>query len=126
MIGTKLNENVPFVGKTVKEAASFFPDVHFMPVAVQRKGTQTTQIPRGDTRFEIGDTVFFITLKEGVEELYKLTGKTKASIKNVMILGGGRIGYNTARQLCDKKFNVTLVEKNKKRHLRLPTYYQML
>ena len=115
LIGTKLNENVPFVGKTVKEAASFFPDVHFMPVAVQRKGTQTTQIPRGDTRFEIGDTVFFITLKEGVEELYKLTGKTKASIKNVMILGGGRIGYNTARQLCDKKFNVTLVEKNKKK-----------
>ena len=114
LIGTKLNENVPFVGKTVKEAA-FFPDVHFMPVAVQRKGTQTTQIPRGDTRFEIGDTVFFITLKEGVEELYKLTGKTKASIKNVMILGGGRIGYNTARQLCDKKFNVTLVEKNKKK-----------
>ena len=43
-----------------------------------------------------------------------------------MILGGGRIGYNTARQLCDKKFNVTLVEKNKKRHLRLPTCYQML
>jgi len=35
-----------------------------------------------------GDTVFFITLKEGVEELYKLTGKKKtASIKNVMILG---------------------------------------
>ena len=32
-----------------------------------------------------------------------------------MILGGGRIGYNTARQLCDKKFNVTLVEKNKKK-----------
>ena len=54
-------------------------------------------------------------MKEGVEELYKLTGKTKASIKNGRMLGGGRIGYNTARQLCDKKFNVTLVEKNKKK-----------
>ena len=31
-----------------------------------------------------------------------------------MILGGGKIGYNTARELCQKKFNVTLVEKNKK------------
>ena len=30
-----------------------------------------------------------------------------------MILGGGRIGYNTARELCEKKFNVTLVEKDK-------------
>jgi trk system potassium uptake protein TrkA len=32
-----------------------------------------------------------------------------------MILGGGRIGYNTARELCEKKFNVTLIEKNKKK-----------
>ena len=115
LIGTRLEEEVPFVGKNVKEAASIFPDVHFMPVAIQRKGTQLTLIPRGDTCFEVGDTVFFITLKEGVEELYKLTGKTKASIKNVMILGGGRIGYNTARQLCHKKFNVTVLEKNKKK-----------
>ncbi|MFZ8961303.1 MAG: Trk system potassium transporter TrkA [Flavobacteriaceae bacterium] len=115
LIGTRLEGDVPFVGKNVKEAASIFPDVHFMPIAIQRKGTQNTLIPRGDTCFEVDDTVFFITLKEGVEELYKLTGKTKASIKNVMILGGGRIGYNTARDLCDKKFNVTLIEKNKKK-----------
>ena len=109
-----MGEDVPFVGKSVKEAASIFPDVHFMPIAIQRKGTQFTMIPRGDTCFEAGDNVFFITLKEGVEEIYKLTGKRKASIKNIMILGGGKIGYNTARELCQKKFNVTLVEKNKK------------
>ena len=115
LIGTRLEDEVPFVGNTVKEAASIFSDVHFMPVAVQRKGKQTTIIPRGDTVFEVGDTVFFITSKEGVEEIYKLTGKTKTSIKNIMILGGGRIGYNTARELCEKKFNVSLIEKNKEK-----------
>jgi len=115
VVGTRLGEDVPFVGRSVKEAASIFPDVHFMPIAIQRKGTHHTIIPRGDTTFDAGDTVFFITLKEGVEEIYKLTGKRKASIKNVMILGGGRIGYNTARELCDKKFNVTVIEKNKKK-----------
>ena len=81
LIGTKFDEDVPFVGKSVKEAASIFPDVHFMPIAIQRLGTQATIIPRGDTYFETGDTVFFITLKEGVEELYKLTGKKKTAIK---------------------------------------------
>ena len=60
LIGTRLEDEVPFVGNTVKEAASIFSDVHFMPVAVQRKGKQTTIIPRGDTVFEVGDTVFFI------------------------------------------------------------------
>ncbi len=113
LIGTTLDPSVPFVGKSVKEAATIFPDVHFMPIALQRKGTQYTIIPRGDTLFEANDQVYFITLKEGVEELYKLTGKTKESIKNIMILGGGKIGLNTARELCEKKFRVTIVEKDK-------------
>jgi len=113
LIGTKLKDAVPFIGKTVKEVASIFPDVHFMPIALQRKGTQYTVIPRGDTCFEVEDLVYFITLKEGVEELYKLTGKSKEVIKNVMILGGGNIGTQTAKTLCNNKFNVTLVEQNK-------------
>ena len=57
--------------------------------------------------------VYFITLKEGVDELYKLTGKNKETIKNVMILGGGKIGFKTAKTLAEKKFNVILVEQNK-------------
>ena len=85
MIGTKLGANVPFIGKTIKEAASVFSDVHFMPIAIQRKGTQFTMIPRGDTIFEEGDTVFFITLEEGVVEIQKLSGKSNKPIKNVMI-----------------------------------------
>ncbi|MDA0774228.1 MAG: Trk system potassium transporter TrkA [Bacteroidetes bacterium] len=115
LIGTTLGPNVPFVGRSVKEAADFFPDLHFMPIALQRKGTQYSIIPRGDTVFEADDTVFFITLKEGVEEIYKLAGKTKTPIKDVLILGGGKIGLSTARELSEKKFNVTLVEQNKQR-----------
>ena len=45
LVGTTLEDNVPFVGKTVKEAAQIFPDVHFMPIALQRKATQYTVIP---------------------------------------------------------------------------------
>ena len=113
LMGTTLGNKVPFVGKSVKDAATIFPDVHFMPVAIQQKGTQYTKIPRGDTIFEAGDNVFFITLKEGVEELYNLTGKKKTSIKNIMILGGGKIGFNTSQALLKKKFNITLVEQDK-------------
>ena len=83
-----------------------------MPIAIQRKGTQLTIIPRGDTEFNEGDQVYFITLKEGVSEIYKLTGKIKESISDVMILGGGRLGYNVAKDLCEKKFNVTIIEQD--------------
>tara|TARA_R110002049_G_scaffold215653_1_gene387179 strand:- start:1646 stop:2995 length:1350 start_codon:yes stop_codon:yes gene_type:complete len=113
MIGVCLPNSAPFVGKMVKEAARIFPELHFMPIAIQRKGTQYTIIPRGDTEFMKGDQVYFITTKEGVDELLKLTGKQKTEIKNVMIHGGSKLGYKTARDLCAKKFNVKLIEKDK-------------
>ncbi|MEX0313161.1 Trk system potassium transporter TrkA [Flagellimonas sp. 2504JD4-2] len=115
MLGVFLPKSAPFVGKMVKEAAKIFPELHFMPIALQRMGTQYTLIPRGDTVFKEGDQVYFITTPGGVDELYKLTGMQKKEIKNVMILGGSKVGFNTARDLCNKKFNVKLIEKDKEK-----------
>jgi len=119
MVGLSLPKSAPFVGKMVKDAANVFPELHFMPIAIQRLGTQYTLIPRGDSVFKEGDQVYFITSKEGVDELYKLTGKEKKEIKNVMILGGSKVGYKTARDLCAKRFNVKIIEKNKEKALEI-------
>ncbi|MEJ6547265.1 MAG: Trk system potassium transporter TrkA [Flavobacteriaceae bacterium] len=115
MVGICLPLGAPFVGKMVKHAAEIFPEVHFMPIAIKRSGTQFTVIPRGDTIFQAEDQVYFITSKEGVEELYKMTGTVKKDIKNVMILGGSKVGQKTARDLCSRKFNVKLIEKDKEK-----------
>lgn len=119
MIGVSLPKSAPFVGKKVMEAARIFPELHFMPIALQRKGTQYTIIPRGVTEFMDGDQVHFITTKEGVDELLKLSGKENRNIKNVMIHGGSRLGYKAARDLCKKRFNVKLIEKNKEQAMEL-------
>ncbi len=119
MVGVSLPKTAPFVGKMVKEAAKIFPELHFMPIAIQRGGTQYTIIPRGDTVFKEEDQVYFITSGEGVDELYKLTGKEKKEIKNVMILGGSKVGFKTARDLCNQKFNVKLIEKDKEKAFEL-------
>ncbi|MGB5942028.1 MAG: Trk system potassium transporter TrkA [Leeuwenhoekiella sp.] len=115
MVGTSLTRTASFVGKSVKEAALIFPELHFMPIAIQRMGTQYTLIPRGDTIFKEGDQVYFMTVQGGVDEIYKLTGKVKQEVKNVMILGGSKIGYKTARDLCSSNFNVKLIEKDKEK-----------
>lgn len=119
MLGVLLPKSAPFVGKTVQEAAKTFPKLHFMPIAIQRMGTQYTIIPRGDTVFMEQDQVYFITTNEGVGDLYKFTGKEKKEIKNVMVLGGSRIGFKTARDLSLNKFNVKLIEKNKEQSFEL-------
>ncbi|WP_274475301.1 Trk system potassium transporter TrkA [Mangrovimonas aestuarii] len=115
MVGLNLSRTASFVGKTVKEAAQIFPEIHFVPIAIQRFGTQYTIIPRGDTEFREGDSVFFITSEGGGEELCKLTGKINAEIKHVMILGGSKIGYKSSRDLSKSSYNVKLIESNKDR-----------
>ncbi len=113
MIGLNLSRTAMFVGKTVKDAAAIFPKLHFVPIAIQRFGTQYTLIPRGDTQFKEGDQVYFVTTNDGVEELYKLTGKVKQTIKNIMILGGSKIGRKTAADLSRNNFNVKLIESDR-------------
>lgn len=113
MLSLRLSRTASFVGKTVREAAEVFPELHFVPIAIQRFGTQYTIIPRGDTEFKEGDKVVFMTSKGGDEELFELSGKVKTELKNIMILGGSKIGYKTAKDLCESKFNVKLIESDK-------------
>lgn len=119
MMGTTLEENAPFIGKSVREAAEVFPGVHFMPIAIRRKNSENTLIPRGNTTFELGDHVYFTTLPKGVSELYSLTGEVKNKIKNVMILGGGRVGFKTAEFLSNSGINVKLIEFDKEKAIEM-------
>jgi trk system potassium uptake protein TrkA len=115
MIGLILSRTASFVGKTVRDLGKIFPNLECVPVAIQRFGTQYTVIPKGDTQFKEGDQVYFITTPEGVGEIYKLTGKIHKDIKNVMILGGSKIGHKTAKDLCKSSFKVKLIEKDKEK-----------
>ena len=62
LIGTTVGATAPFVGRSVKDAAAFFPDLHFMPIALQRKGT--IHIFQG-MLFEANDNVF-LPLPQGL------------------------------------------------------------
>jgi len=119
MLGIILSKTAPFVGISVRQAAATFPEIHFMPIAILHEHSDEVKIPRGDTVFKKGDLAYFITLKEGVNELYKLTGKTKKEVNNVMILGGSSIGKRTAKELCDKKLNIKIIEQDKSKALEL-------
>ncbi len=119
MVGLSLSRTANFVGKSVKDAAQLFSEIHFVPIAIQRFGTQYTIIPRGDTLFKEGDNVVFITTAGGDDELCSMTGKINTEIKRVMILGGSQIGYKTSRDLSEKGYKVKLIEKQKEHAINL-------
>ena len=119
MVAMILSSKAPFVGKTIKDAADHLADMNFMPIALKRKNSEETIIPRGDTVFMAGDQTYFITLQEGVDQLNRLAAKKSKPIKNVMILGGSKIGEKTARELCGKHLNIKIIEYHKHRAIEL-------
>lgn len=109
LVGVNIDEKSPLKGKSMLEVAKINPDQMFMTVAILRDNE--TIIPYGDTTFELNDHAYFIAQPEGVEKLLFLTGKKKAGVKSVMILGGSRVGFHTAR-LLSQRYNVKLVERD--------------
>ena len=112
MMAARIQTDAPFVGKKVQEAASVYPGIKFMPIAIERSGSQYAIIPRGNTLFKKDDHVYFITCDDGVDELYKLMGTKKDKLQNIMILGGGRVGFKVAQELSEEGYSVKLVEIN--------------
>ena len=108
----KLDVNSQIIGKSLEQAAIDNEPYEYRTVAISRNAK--TIIPHGADRFQKGDMIYVVTSKAGIDNLMKYTGKKHFPIKNVMIMGGSRIGRKTARAL-EKKFNVKLIEINKER-----------
>ncbi len=115
ILGSTLEYKSPLINLTVREAREKFSDIDFITIAIKPDNTSETIIPRGDTVYNVDDQIYFSTPKESIKSLYKLMGKTQFGVKDVMILGGGKIGVKAARNLCDNKFNIKLIEINKQR-----------
>ncbi|GAB1307641.1 Trk system potassium transporter TrkA [Urechidicola sp. KH5] len=113
MVGGVLSKGSPILNLSVQQAKNKFSEIDFITIAVKRFEESQTIIPRGDTIFEMADEVYFSCPKESTSKLHTLIGKEDIPVKNVMILGGSKIGEKSARKLCQEKYRVKLIEKNK-------------
>jgi trk system potassium uptake protein TrkA len=112
----KLDEKALVLNKSLNQIATEYPKLNFRAVAIHRNNK--TIIPKGNDEFKLNDLAYVITRPDGIDALLKLGGKQKQEIRNVMIVGGGRIGRKTARRL-ERDMNVKLIEIDKERCLSL-------
>lgn len=108
----KLDEKASVLGKSLSQIAEDYAHLDFRAVALHRKGE--TIIPKGDDAFRADDMAYVITKPEGIDELLRLSGKTRMEIRNVMIVGGGRVGRTVTRNL-EHQLNIKIIEKDKDR-----------
>ena len=109
LIVYRLEECSPMVDRTVAELRERTQNL-FRSVAISRDGK--TIIPKSATRFKTGDVVYLVSKKEGMEQALSLSGKPKVTVRNLMILGGGRIGEMVARSMEKQTENIKLIELN--------------
>ena len=113
MVGSTLGKNSPLLNLTVQQAKKKFSSIDFITIAIKRFEESQTIIPRGDTVFEMADEVYFSCPKESLPKIHTLIGKESIRVKDVMILGGSKIGEKAATKLCQGKYKVKLIEKKK-------------
>ncbi len=112
----RLQENTAIINKTLIEVSADNQSYEYRAVAIHREGK--TIIPRGNDRFCPRDLVYIITSQMGILNLMKYSGIKQHNIKNIMIMGGSRIGNKTAYSL-EKHFNIKLLEIDKKKCFQL-------
>ncbi|MDR2890662.1 MAG: Trk system potassium transporter TrkA [Alistipes sp.] len=103
----RLSPTSPLVGRTMLEIAPDPGALYYRIVAIERGGE--TIIPHGDDRALVGDTAYVITSADHAGRVQELSGRSMVDVKNIMILGGSRIGVQIARALQDR-VNIKLVE----------------
>lgn len=109
IMGLNLEDDAEILNNTIAETINLIPDNSFMIVAVHRKGK--TIIPRGNTKMEKGDHIYFVSTEEGKNKVLEYAGKKPVQIKNILIIGGSRTGKYAALRLS-KDYNIKLIEKD--------------
>jgi len=112
LVGISIDEKSELKDKTLTETAYLNPDHNFTTVAILRDNQ--TIIPHGENKFNLNDHAYFIAQPDGINRVMDLSGKKRFEIKNLMILGGSKIGINAAKQLS-KKYKIKLIEQDKEK-----------
>jgi trk system potassium uptake protein TrkA len=74
------------------------------------------KIPRGDTRFEIGDMVYMVGKPEDVKAFIRFLLPSETGYSRVVLAGGGELGLQLAMRLGENtNLDVTLVEEDAER-----------
>ena len=85
--------------------------------AVLRDGE--TVIPDGSFVLRAGDKIFVTASSGDLSKLLKNLGIISSKARNVIVAGGGMVGYYLAEALQENKISVTIIEKDPERCLTL-------
>ena len=109
MVGFRAQEGDPFIGLPMKDISRELKGIpQVLYALVEREGQ--VMIPVGDFSIRPGDLVHVAGDSITITNYFRYLGKSSVKIKDVMLLGGGRISYYLARILVPTGTRVSMIE----------------
>lgn len=114
LVGIKMKEDAPILNIPISML-----DLHKKGMRILSiNRNYETFIPSGTDEIKAGDIVLYITEKGNLSLCRQENGRPYFDVKDVMILGGSRIGIKTV-QMSPDSYNMKIVEKDRKRSIKL-------
>jgi len=115
MLGIKLRETCEILNQPLRTLCG--PDDPYHIVAIKR-GNETL-IPGGNDELRVNDIAYFMTTREYIPYIRKISGKEHyADVKNVIIMGGSKTAVRVALS-APEYMNVKIIEIDEQRCERL-------
>ncbi len=110
----RVSESSPLMGSSLRDLRRIYPKIKALVVFVERQGKGF--VPSGEDGLEAGDLCFTVTSKSQAQDLEELfTSQKSPELKRVIIVGGGKIGYQVARRLEIRfpKLDIRLIDQDR-------------
>ena len=107
ILKTGVTAGSPLDGLTLKDMGKLRSNV--LICAVER-GEQEVYIPSGEFRLQAGDKISVVASPAEGQRFFRQVGVVNSRVRQVMLIGGGRMGYYLARQLLASGMDVKIVE----------------
>ena len=102
-----VREGNPVIGYKLADIYSKF-QIKILICAIQR-GSEVF-IPDGEFVIEEGDKLHIAAAHREIEQFFSRLGNRKRRVRNVLICGGGRVGFYLAKKLCSMGMEVKIIE----------------
>ena len=109
LVGINLEDSSPLIGRTVEQVKIANPYISHQLCVIYRE--DESFIPHENTVYKKNDFVYFLGKSQDINKIQQMSGKPAIKVKNVMILGAGKVGRLLAKSL-QSDYDVRVVEKN--------------
>ena len=107
-----VREESPVIGYKLADIYSKF-QIKILICAIKR-GSEVF-IPDGEFVIEEGDKLHIAAAHREIEQFFSRLGNRRRRVRNVLICGGGRVGFYLAKKLCSMGMDVKIVEQSQAR-----------